>query len=472
MPQDFWRLPETREALTRLDMAAIVALLRRHSDLTLKAIARLTGLSDGMVSMLESGRSQLRDLVKIRAALQALEAPPLAPQPLPAPRPEEGPLLQTERTPRSATAPEISPDDWPAGLDTVRTWAPWNDIFSTSTTTEERQFAEIAFRWLVTPPDTTVAHSAGAHVGDSDVQRLRAVGRQLKTLDNTYGGGTAFPLLATFLCHEVAPLLNGSYDEAVGRSLMRTTAELALDTGWAAYDQGEHLQARGYMVYALRLSHAGDDRLFGGRVLAALSHQALHLGQVPVAIDMARAARTGTQAISTAKMTAMLAAMEACAHAAHADRPSCLHALSTAETALAAAKSDDAPSWLDFDEGGLWGHAARAFRDLGEPTTAQRYAENAVRSCHIDHGRTRAQRTAILANAHLQHGDVEQAAALGTRIVNQAHGLRSHHVRQDIATLARDIQVAGAATIVEVDTFLRQAKPVLVSSDGVSASSG
>jgi len=39
------------------------------------------------------------------------------------------------------------------------------------------------------------------------------------------------------------------------------------------------------MIQALRLSHTAGDRSFGGRVLAAMSHQALYLGAVNEAID-------------------------------------------------------------------------------------------------------------------------------------------------------------------------------------------
>src|SRR3712207_7413401 len=42
------------------------------------------------------------------------------------------------------------------------------------------------------------------------------------------------------------------------------------------------------MLFALRLSHAAGDRLFGGRVLAAMCHQALHLGNVREGLALGR----------------------------------------------------------------------------------------------------------------------------------------------------------------------------------------
>jgi phosphate transport system protein len=81
------------------------------------------------------------------------------------------------------------------------------------------------------------------------------------------------------------------------------------------------------MTQALRMAHAANDRAFGGRILAAMSHQALHLGDVRHGLDFACAARAGTQRTFTATTAAMLAAMEACAHAARGDASPYLRAL-------------------------------------------------------------------------------------------------------------------------------------------------
>jgi hypothetical protein len=188
-----------------------------------------------------------------------------------------------------------------------------------------------------------------------------------------------------------------------------------------AYDGGKQGSARRYMTEALRLAQRADNRVFGGRVLAAMSHQALHVGEIAEGVDLARAARLGTERVATPKVAAMLAAMEACAQAAHGQAKLCAAALVDAERALAQANGEDSgrDNWLDFDEGGLWGHAARAYRDLGQPA-AERYAEQSLAHCHADHSRTRAQRHAILATAYLQRGEVEQACVVGQRVVMAA----------------------------------------------------
>jgi transcriptional regulator with XRE-family HTH domain len=308
----------------------------------------------------------------------------------------------------------------------------------------------VVLSWLTAPLDGTVSQSTGdIEISPHDLKRVRAVRARLKDLDNAHGGGVAFPMAAAFLSGEVAVLLNGSCDEVTGISLMSAISEAELDAGWFAYDAGDHQLARGYLLHALRMAHAGGSRLLGARIVCALSHQALHVGQVRLSVDLARAARAGAAAEEvTPRATAMLAAMEAMAYAGARDVARCEQALNDAERALARATVEDSdPGWLDFDEGGLLGHTARAVRDLAAvglsaPAHAMHCAQRSVELCRAGHGRTRAQRNAILATTCVQTGDIDQAAAIGELVIADAWDLRSRHVQGDIATLLASIQSA------------------------------
>jgi transcriptional regulator with XRE-family HTH domain len=334
----------------------------------------------------------------------------------------------------------------------------------------------LALRWLVAPPDAIVERTEGwRRIDISDVRRLHAVRQQLKSFDDAYGGGTTFPMALTYLRGEVAPLLEGSFSDATGRSLLAAIAELVLDVGWMAYDDGSDQQlARRYMLHALRLAHAAENRPLGARILCALSHQALHLDRRHLAVDLARAARSGIAGEAAPKMTAMIAAMEACAQAAVGDTSLCTAALADAERALAQINSGDQnPPWLDFDEGGLWGHAARAHRDLAEvhsgerrsglAKAASRYAEQSIALCHENHSRTRAQRHTILATAHLQLGDIEHASAIGGRILVDARKVHSGHVYAGVASLVEIIapqaSKAGSYFVDQARKFLAVSGP-------------
>lgn len=334
-----------------------------------------------------------------------------------------------------------------------------------SDTADTTTLSALTLHWLVAPQASPTFRDTGRpRVGLGDVMRLRAVRRQLKALDHAHGGGTAFPMAVTYLRRDVVPLLQGCYDDFTGRALFTATAELKLDVGWMAYDADNCALAWRYMVQALRLSHAVDNRLFGARVLVAMSHQALHLDQVPLAVDLALAAREGAKRIAPPKAQAMLAAMEACAQAAYQRVGPCATALMEAETALAHVGPDDDPDWLDFDQGGLSGHAARALRDLRQPQQAEHHAVASLALCQDGHSRTRAERNAILATTQLQLGDIEAAAATGLLIVADAWRLHSSHVHSDLAMLVRALESNDSTA---TRGFLEQAQEFLVARSGV-----
>ena len=189
----------------------------------------------------------------------------------------------------------------------------------------------------------------------------------LKAIDNAHGGGAALPMAAWYLRTEISPLLNGPRGDSASRSLIEIAAEYCHDAGWAAYDCGRQLAIE-HFTNGLRLAHAAGNRLLGGRILAAMSHQAIDLGQLRQAIDFAQAARTATRQVATPRTVAMLAAMEACAHAAAGDSRQCRQALDDAGNALTLISvGQPEPEWLDFEEGGYWGHAARLSRPRPGP---------------------------------------------------------------------------------------------------------
>jgi hypothetical protein len=320
--------------------------------------------------------------------------------------------------------------------------------------------SDVALRWLVAPLDEGVERHVGSRrVGLTDVDEIRVMRRNLKAIDDARGGGAALPTAVKYLRREVAPLLRGRFTDPIGRALFSATADFTLGVGWMAYDAGRHGLAQRYMTQALRMSHAANDRAFGGRVLAAMSHQALHLGDVRHGIDLASAARTGTEGAVTPTVCAMLAAMEACAHASHGDARRCLKALSDAERALGQSNPAEDPAWVDFDEGGLAGHFARSFRDLNRPGEAERFATRSIAICHPRHLRTRMQRYAILATAHVQQGDLEGACAVGRRVLEEARGLSSTRTLDDVTHLVRLVNASGAG--LPAREFTEQARALL-----------
>jgi transcriptional regulator with XRE-family HTH domain/tetratricopeptide (TPR) repeat protein len=306
---------------------------------------------------------------------------------------------------------------------------------------------------------TAVRDAGQRRVTPGDVIRLRGMRLHLKAIDNAHGGGAALPMATWYLRDEVLPLLNGPADDLTTRALIEVVAEVEQDLAWMAYDAGKQDLATGYFTSALRLARQARNRLLGGRILAAMSHQAIYLGSKRQGIDFAQAARNLTRQIATPRVIAMEAAMEACAHAAAGDAGQCHRALGDAADSVALLNvGQDDPDWLDFDEGGYWGHAARAYRDLGELRKAEECAEKSVGLCLPEHSRTRAQRNTIQATAHLRMGEVDAAAAAAERVVREAWNLNSGHVFGEVADLVAAMAPFGTPVASE---FLDQARELL-----------
>ena len=264
--------------------------------------------------------------------------------------------------------------------------------------------------------------------------------RSLAALDDEHGGGAALPLTLKYLSSEVAPLLDGRYDERIGRELFGVAAELALLAGWMAYDAGRHGHARKQMLHALRLAQVADNRLFGGRVLAAISHQALHIGQIQDGIDFAAAAMKEVSAVGLPVAVALFAASEARSLAVSGDKQASLNLMRTAEQALERATTGDGPEWLAFmDEAELAGKFGRCFRDLGMHQEAENHLDTSLRLHKENYPRSRAITKIIYATNYVRQRELERACQLGLEALPDIGRLRSQRTKEYLTDLYRGL---------------------------------
>ncbi|MEU9609655.1 transcriptional regulator [Streptomyces sp. NPDC048057] len=283
--------------------------------------------------------------------------------------------------------------------------------------------------WLITGADAQVARSAGARVGTSDVEAVRAMTTSLTDLDHRFGSGHIRPVVVHYLNSVVSGLLSGSYRESVGRDLFAAVARLTELAGYMAVDTGQPGLAQRYYIQALRLAQAADDRGYGGYVLAAsMSHLAAQLGNPREIAQLARAAQEGARGQVTPRAQALFYAAEARGHALLGDARTC-H--SVAGKALAAMertdpKEGDDPEWIaHFDEAYLADELAHCYRDLGQAEAAAHHAASALDGHPEGRARRRAIGFALLATAQVQQREVEQACHTGTRALELMGTLRS-----------------------------------------------
>lgn len=281
-----------------------------------------------------------------------------------------------------------------------------------------------SMRWLTMPgPEHPVSGRGFRRIGQSDVDAVRSMTSAFRDLDNRVGGGKVRSTIVHYLHTSVAPLLHGSYPEAIGRQLFATTAELTKLAGWAAYDLEEHGLAQRYLIQALRMSRAAGDSALGAEILAAMSHQATYVGRPGDAVDLARAAQIAARTAGLAALESGCHMVEAHGHAARSDSSLCARALNAAERAFGRA-DDVRPPWLDyFDAAYMSAKAAHCFRDLGDNARTAHFAEQ---SLDMSDGYTRGRsfNLCLLASARAVE-DPHEAVRVGSEALAIAAGLES-----------------------------------------------
>jgi hypothetical protein len=210
-------------------------------------------------------------------------------------------------------------------------------------------------------------------------------------------------------------------------SWFSAVAEATLLVAWMTYDSAPTSgMAQGYFVQALSLAQAGSDRLLGGSILDAMSHQATFAGRFTDAANLARAALAGTRGVAPPTLTAHFHAMEARALARLGDAKSCSRALSESVTEFDRANPEDAPAYMQyFNESELSAEFGHCMRDLGRACDAARYADSSLKASEAAFGRSDFFVSLVLADAHLAAGDAEQACAMVLRAISSGDQIGS-----------------------------------------------
>lgn len=316
--------------------------------------------------------------------------------------------------------------------------------FLTDAAVSATAFAVPAIRYMTAPAARLPARESGRQVGMAEVDAVREVTATFRRLDNRFGGGYGRSAVVHYLLDEASPMLTtGSYTPHTGAALFSAIGELTLLAGWMAYDLEQHPVAARYLIQALRLAQAGGDDALGAEILAGMSHQAAYLGQSDDAVDMARAAAHCARRAGQSVLLAEAHAAEAHGHALAGNPRSAVASLIAAEQALAAADRHEVPAWLAyFDEAYLAAKSAQTLRDAGDPGQAIAHAQ---RSLAMQDGYTRGRtfNLVLLASAHAEHGQIDQAAATGIQALEAARGISSARTRNCLRDLRRRLAPQG-----------------------------
>jgi tetratricopeptide (TPR) repeat protein len=300
---------------------------------------------------------------------------------------------------------------------------------------------ESSIAWLVGEQRRPTSSEGPARVGASDVRRLRAMRDSFDRIDNTFGGAHARQALVRYLSGELPRLLRAGASPEVRRTLFAAAGEATQLAAWMAYDSGLHGLSQRYFVQALGFADAADDSDLGASVLDAMSHQASFLGRHREAANMARAASLGTKRTSAPLLSAHFDMMEARALARAGDTSECDRAMNSAIAHFERRDAEDGPPWISyFDTAEFYAELAHCHRDLGRPDRAIEYATYALGSASGDYARSDFFVALVLADAHLDRGDIEEGCDVARKALSVSEGLDSVRCRTYVSEFKLRLQ--------------------------------
>lgn len=456
--------PDVLNACRNRDIGFVIDELGTNG-VTQGQIAALTGLTQGRLSEYKN-----RKRTGARARASTLEAfadgvglPQVARQALGvSDNPSRTDFDRGGTPPPAGTAYPDTPSDAVKNVSEL-----WHRDLSDPTSLNQGRIVPAAWnvaslRWLVDPGSRLDQDRGnGTRIGTADVARFRVTVDMFARLDDQFGGGHARQALVQYLSTDGERLLRGEYSEEVGRKLFSAVSEATLLAAWMSYDSAPASAfAQSYFVQALALASAGNDRLLGASILDAMSHQATYLGRFSEAATLARAARTGATDVATATLTSHFHTMEARALARLGDAKGCDRSLAEAVREFERRNPDDDPHWIRyFDEAELSAEFGHCLRDLGRAIDATRHASRCLPSDTTMFMRSDFFAAMVLADAHLDAGDLEQACDVALNALAAGEQLRSarcvNYLREFRKHLTR---AASSNTVVEFSEQARSSR--------------
>ena len=446
--------PDVLDACRRGDLGTVIGVLGKHK-VTQGAISSLTGISQGRLSEYKTGTRKPQASTTYRDFADGLGMPSAARTALGLdPEQPASPLAGRKAPGAPVLDVGLAYPDTPVEAADTLTLLWRSDLGDAASWGEPelRAWNDASLRWLVDPghqPGSNLAE--GVRIGMGDVERFRATVDMFTQLDDRFGGGHARAALIQYLSTDAERLLRGRYTDSAGRALFSAVAEATLLAAWMSYDSmpGSALAQR-YFIQALSLAQAGGDRLLGASVLDAMSHQATYLGRFGEAASLARAANTGTQRVATPTLTSHYHTMEARALARMGDAKGCDRALADAVREFERSRPDNDPAWFRyFNESELSAEFGHCLRDLGRPTEAVQYASRSVAAVN-DTTFLRSDFFAmmVLADAHADAGEVEQACGVALQALTAGEQIRSARCVNYLREFEQRLTAAGKSNAI------------------------
>ncbi|MFY7069424.1 helix-turn-helix domain-containing protein [Nocardiopsis changdeensis] len=406
-------MPEVRRAVGDRDPSELIRLLRRHTDLSQTALARMAGISQPSVSGIVSGKTTIKHLDKVKAALEGLGA---------------------LRQPGSADVSAFT--DATSGSTSSSGNAPGKleDV-------KRRDFLEVAGTSVITAPlinlpgfgtDTT-------RVTPGELDEVHQAAAVFSSWDHTYGGAGVRAAVTAHLRWAVS-LLDRTIPSALREDTFSAVARLAMVCGFMAFDAYAHDEARRMFTFATRAAEEANDWHLRAKVLSHRSRQEIWCGDPEAGLTFAELALVRSDRLSPPEV-AMLLTARARAFAKLRDTQQTLTAVAHADEAFAAQGGPQVPEWMAYydaaQHAGDTGHALwdLAVENLHPAKPAHDRLQSAVEGHSDAYRRSRAISGIKLASLQTR-SDTEQGQDTALRALDDMGQVRSRRAEDDLRELA------------------------------------
>ncbi|MBB5160066.1 helix-turn-helix domain-containing protein [Saccharopolyspora phatthalungensis] len=427
VPAGFYDTPELQNALRNYDFRQVFPAVRKAAGLSQQRFAELTGITQQMISLVERGKRNLRDVLHIAQLANALRIPP---------------HLLGFGTESGSLDPnrEVSQVQRRDFLSIV--------LGITMSSTLHPDIARLS--------EMLPAHTDSIRrrrIGVADAEAIENMTDWFRQTVYAQGGGLIHSAALAQL-QAVRSFDDALCTEEIRERVDLAIADLAWIVGWASRGIGAHEQAEQLLLFALNRAkraeqHPRSTDLTIGVLLDAAA-QVMRPRQ-----DHSRQARSALRLVelgfnvantsihnASASTHADLYANRAFYHATLGNSDQCHDALNREVETFATIRPDTVPPWdRHVTEAEIASHRAYAMGLLARTQpefvpTAIEQLDAVVNDPNLTYASTRAFQLTNLSELYIRGGDLDTGIRIGHEAITAVNGLSSRHMRDRLQAIA------------------------------------
>lgn len=285
--------------------------------------------------------------------------------------------------------------------------------------------------------------ATGTRIGSGEVKQLRHALSSFKALDNRVGGDRLHESASVHL-RDVSRLINTcKFSEGTGRRLRAAAGDLAVFTGWLAFDAERHVESWYYYNEGLTAARLAADAEIEVHALAQMSLLAGRVGRPRDAMELAQQARgVAEQRHMSSRLRSLLYLREARGWSELKEAAAARRALTRARRLFDDGASEHDPAWISFyDSAELDGLTGLCLAELEDYPRAVELAGRVLTQLEPQYVRNRAFYAATYAQACAGAGLPDEAVQAGTQALVLLDEVSSSRTVKHLRALHRTLSV-------------------------------